>query len=220
MLRSAVVAVCASGYAAIAAVPAVANVVTFTDIPATTIESPLWVEDGISVVGTGSLFGYFSIPDSLHLDGMSPYSNIVDFTMASVFDAQGFDIIPVEVGADHSERCVGAVCGLPFMNLMVEGYSGANLVAILGLWTGGLPFTLPLPDTFSGLTRLRLSMLFATDCMDQPCTHINIDNVRLDPVPLPAALPLFAGSLLVLGAGGCWRRRGRRGSPGQQVSAP
>ena len=197
-----------------ASLPAAANVVTFTDIPGTLIDTSIWVEDGITVNGSGSLlFGAFSIPDTLHLDGMSPYSSMVDLTMASVFDAHRIDMIPIGSDGGHSALCVGDVCGLPFMNVLFEGFSGLNLVAILGMWMGETPTTFFFPDTFAGLTRLRLSMLFNADCMDQPCTHMNIDNVTLliddalSAIPLPTALPLFASGIVALGAGGLWRRR-------------
>ena len=217
MFRSTVRAALAFGFAAFAGIgPSSANVVTFAGMSDMLIDVTQWVEDGITVTGSpGSSFGYFQLPDTLHVDGASPYSNAVGFTMASAFDAASIDIIPVPVNGVHSMLCEGALCDIPFINVLFAGYAGADLVAILGLWMGESPFTLFFPETFSGLTRLRLSMLTNSNCMDQPCTHMNIDNVTLvgddtiAPIPLPAALPLFAGGLAALGAGGLWRRRGR-----------
>jgi len=217
MFKSVLGTVMGVGCLALAAAPAAANIVTFTDIPSLAIDAPPWVEDGITVKGTGGDFGYFELPDSLHLDGMGPYTSAVEITTASAFAAHSIDLIPLPSGGGHNMACVGAICDQAFLNVLFQGYAGDSLVAMLGWWTGSQPSTFFFPEPFSGLTKLRVSMLFNDNCTEQPCAHMNIDNVTLFPadtlqqVPLPAALPLFAGGVLALGAGGVWRNRGRRG---------
>jgi hypothetical protein len=195
-----------------------ANVVTFSGIPFDDPFNPVWVEDGITVTANASDFGSFTIPDTLHLDGQSPYTDRVEFTMASVFDARSIDIIPVPISGAYSARCdqTGAVCGLPFLNVLLEGYVADDLVAIMSMWMGTSPFTLYFPETFSGLTSLRLSMLADNACWDSPCTHMNIDSVTLEAVPIPAAAVLLGTA--IAGLSFASRRRPRKVVPGE--SAP
>lgn len=183
--------------------PAHANVVTFTGIPFLTLSST-WSEDGITAVGNGEL-GFFGIPDSEHMDdGGTGYPSSMTFSMTTPFNADSFDMIPV-----GNFYCPNNVCS-PFDNVVVQGFLGASLVASDTFWMGNSLNTYVFSSAFTDLTSLKISIVFPPDfdsChFNDPCTHMNIDNVALTPVPLPAALPLFASGL----AGLRWLSRRRR----------
>ncbi len=192
---------------ALSASPADANVVTFTGIPFESGAPLTWSEDGITAVGNGPFgeLGSFQNPNSEHMDdGGTPYPSSMTFSMMTPFNAASFDIIPV-----GNNYCPNNVCS-PFDNVVVQGFLDALLVASDTFWMGNSPNTYVFSNAFTDLTSLKISIVFPPDfdsChFNDPCTHMNIDNVALTPVPLPAALPLFASGLVGLG----WLSRRRR----------
>lgn len=196
------------------AVPAVrANTVTFTEIPQEAY-GVVWVEDGITVDPGGGFggLGYHQLPHTLHLDDSGTgFASFASFTMGSRFNARSFDIIP----AGPTAYCTDldwTVCGAPYDNVQVSGFRGGIEVAGDKFFMGADPSTFYFSDLFRHLDSLVIAALYPNlrviggDCHDSPCAHFNIDNVTLNPVPVPAALPLFLSTLFGLGWFG-WRRK-------------
>jgi len=181
----------------------------------------VYSEDGITVSGNGNLGIYGS--GALHLDdfGTSAPSRAV-FTMDSAFDAISFDI----AGSFLMTICKvsdPSKCKTPtYKNVLVEGFVGAQSVASLVFDMSKTSGTVQLGSMFSGLTSLAISVVIPPHLMPfqppkggkvvscaLPCSHFDIDNVVLAPVPLPATAPLLAGALALAGAGFALRRRAR-----------
>lgn len=177
-----------------------------------------YTENGISVVGNGDLGATFS--GAVHMDDSgTPSPSSVSFTMGTRFRAISFQIL----GSWFDYRfCDPAGCTWPtYNNLLVEGFRGGQSVISQWINTGNTitPVTYSLPQAFTGLTSLRLSILwpdtigvgnlpsgYSVDC-SYPCSHFTLDNVTLAPVPVPAALPLAASALAFVGFLGWLRRK-------------
>lgn len=192
------------------AVPASAATMTFNNISLDPL-SKTYAEDGIFASGNGFL-GIENGSGGLHLDdaGTSAPSK-VNFTMASNFNAASFLLDPV--GFDLVVCSGKNTCAEPtYINVLVQGFRGATLVSNLTFNMGATldPYLVNLGGAFTDLSSLLIGIIYpdiasykalpgvtsAGPCA--PCSHFNIDNVTLAPVPLPAGLPLAATALGLL----------------------
>lgn len=199
----------AVGLSAIA-LPAVSATMTFSGIGADPF-AKTYSEDGIFASGNGNL-GLYNGSGGIHLDdaGTSAPSK-VSFTMASNFNAESFVLDPV--GIDFYVCSGSNNCSKPsYLNVLVQGFRGGSLVSNLTFDMGPSldPYLVNLGGLFSNLSSLLIGVIYpdtayykslpgvtsAGPCA--PCSHFNIDNVTLAPVPLPAGLPLAASGLAML----------------------
>ena len=173
-------------------------------------------ENGILASGDGTL-GIFGT-QVIHFDDSGTSApDSVTFTMASPFDAIGFDLDPVAFDFRLCDPVTGVCENRTFENVLLQGFTGTNLVTsfMFNMGTGNGPYPVHLDQTFKNLTAFRISIIFPTipvnyvaEC-GSPCSHFEIDNVELAPVPLPATLPLEALGLAILALFG-FRRSARR----------
>jgi hypothetical protein len=216
------VAACIAGVCA--AQPTQANVVTFTGTPFQGFNLETWVEDGIIAEAEAYSFGNHGIPDTaLLVDSGAQFPASVSFTMAQAFQPVSFDLIPGLVAncTDFAGLPVPG-CNPAYPNLSVQGYLDGALMASLMIWMGTTTRTLLLDGIFPLVDQLviaglRPEIFGIASCTQAPCTTFSIDNVTLQPVPLPATLPLFATALGALGLAG-WRRK-RKTAAEQQRGA-
>lgn len=189
------------------ALPASAATMTFDQLNLNPVMATTYFEDGILASGNGSLrIEYGS--GGLHLDdaGTSAPSK-VSFTMASKFDALSFLLDPV--GFNLNACSGGNTCSSPtYLNVMVQGFRDGNLVsnAVFDMGASLDPYRIDLGGLFTNLSSLLIGVVYpdfaqfkpasVTPCA--PCSHFNIDNVTLAPVPLPAGLPLAVTGLAAL----------------------
>lgn len=169
-------------------------------------------ENGIVASGNGAL-GEFGT-QVLHIDDSgTDASSSVRFTMASSFDAIGFDLRPASFDFSVCDPATGVCENKTFENVLLQGFNGANLVTsfMFNMGTGNGPYPVHLDNTFKNLTAFTISAIFPTSpgMCGAPCSHFEIDNVELAPVPLPATLPLEALGLAILALFG-FRRSARR----------
>jgi hypothetical protein len=167
-------------------------------------------EDGIFASGNGTLGLYAG--SMLHFDdGGTSAPSTVTFSMSTLFNAVSFLLDPVHFDFFVSFED-GSYIQPTYTNVQVQGYQGAALVADLKFDMGSSldPYKVKLGNSFSSLSSLVISILYpnvaeyrampgvryAGGCA--PCSHFNIDNVKLSPVPLPAGLPLAASGLALL----------------------
>jgi hypothetical protein len=199
----------AVGFSALA-VPAFAATMTFTGLSLDPL-ARTFSEDGILASGNGFL-GIENGSGGLHLDdaGTSAPSK-VSFTMATNFNAVSFLLDPV--GFDFLVCSGRSSCSEPtYLNVLVQGFSGSTLVSDLTFDMGSSldPYLVSLGSAFSNISSLLIGVIYpdvasframpgvtsAGPCA--PCSHFNIDNVTLAPVPLPAGLPLAVTGLGLL----------------------
>lgn len=171
-------------------------------------------ENGITAEGQGffSPFAASMPDDSIHLDARgTAYPTSVSFSMDRPFDAISFDYLAfpnmyrecVDTGQSKSCRTIG------YQNMEVTGLRSGVEVASLLLETNEFDTTQLLDSTFKNLDSLRISLLspflgqvgnaypiYTYQCDE--CSHLNLDSITLTPVPLPAALPMFAVGLIAL----------------------
>ena len=70
------------------------------------------------------------------------------------------------------------------------------LVSLGGLFSNLSSLAISILDPDYAFYRSQPGVVFAGGCA--PCSHFNVDNVTLSPVPLPAGLPLFLSGLGLL----------------------
>jgi hypothetical protein len=193
----------------ILAAPATAATMTFNSVYLDPLANT-YSENGISASGNGDLGLYAA--NMLHFDdGGTSAPSSVTFSMATNFNAVSFLLDPVAfdflVSFDD-----GTFVKPTFLNVLVQGYRGAALVSELKFDMGSSPdpYTVGLGSSFSDLSSLVIGILapnFAeyralpeviSAGLCAPCSHFNIDNLKLAPVPLPAGLPLIASGLALL----------------------
>ena len=193
-----------------ATLPAAAATMTFAGLSADPL-AKTYLEDGIFASGNGNL-GLYSGNGGLHFDdGGTSAPSKVNFSMVSNFDAISFLLDPV---AFDFVVCSGRNnCTTPtYLNVLVQGFRGATLVSDFKFDMGPSPdpYMVNLGGLFSNLTTLMIGVVYpefaqikaipgvtsAGPCA--PCSHFDIDNVTLAPVPLPAGLPLAATGLAAL----------------------
>lgn len=214
IFRKLIVAFClsASGLSSNAAT------MTFSDIGLDYM-AKTYTENGITAVGNGNL-GLYNGAGGVHFDdGGTSAPSKVSFTMQSAFNAKRFDIDPV--GSDFYVCYGRANCVEPsYQNVLVQGYRDGSIAASL-MFNMGVslsPYTVKLGKLFEGLSSLSISILYpersafsslpgVTEiAYCSPCSHFNIDNVVLAPVPLPTSLALGASALGLLGLASRRRR--------------
>lgn len=184
--------------AALAAFPASANVMTFTDLPPRISAGSLYTEDGITMSGSG--IGLVGVdPGYQHLDGFAPGPRIVDFTTGALFTPVSIDVHPHGSGYCPPEDvvCLGLT---PYTNLWVSGFVGEIMTSSLGFstdWEGWQTIAI---DALGLVDRLRVEIKLPSalglpgDCWAS-CGHFSLDNVTVS-VPEPATLSLFSVCLL------------------------
>ena len=192
------------------AMPALSATMTFSDIGLDPLAKS-YVENGIFASGNGNL-GIENGGGGLHLDdfGTSAPSK-VSFTMASNFDAISFLLDPVAF--DFTVYFDNRTTSRPtYLNVLVQGFRSGALVSNLMFDMGSAsdPYLINLNGAFNNLSSLVIGILNPDFALYRslpgvasvgpcaPCSHFNIDNVTLSPVPLPAGLPLAATGLGLL----------------------
>lgn len=206
------------------ALPAYANTVTFSGIPDNAGGPSQYVEDGITVDARfGRSIGAFrNAGKAAHMDdGGTSYSRSLEFTMATHFNAVSFDISPLSsisfltyTNMDDPSNVL--VFGpVSFENVKVEGFSGGSLKASYVFDMSIYParsFSTVALSGFNHLDMLRIDFLSVNRDQfpdmpgfkkefycDSPCSHYDLDNVVLAPIPLPAGLPLLLAAVGGLG---------------------
>jgi hypothetical protein len=210
------------------ALPAQANTVTFSGIPDNDGGPSQYLEDGIAVESRfGRSIGAFgNAGKAAHMDdGGTFYSRSLEFTMATHFNAVSFDISPLSFISSLTYTDMDDPLNILFFdsvsfeNVKLEGFSGGSLKASYVFDMSIYParsFSTVALSGFNRIDMLRIDILrgsadqfadmpgFKKDLYcDTPCSHYDLDNVVLAPVPLPAGFPLlltglagFAGLLL------------------------
>lgn len=189
--------------------PAVAsaNVMTFINITGdSSFDNIVYIEDGITATGNRAIARH-GIELAAHMDDQAtPFPSIITFTMDTPFDAVKFDFN----GSTRHRDCSGIEADLcmdqpyiPYNNMVVQGLRDGIVVAADNFWTG-YEDTYAFDSAFTNLDELLFLNLSPSnpsfECMIDFCSHIDIDNITLSPVPLPASLPIFgAGILVILG---------------------
>jgi hypothetical protein len=168
-----------------------------------------YTESGITVTGNGAL-GYFD-RYAVHMDDFyAPSPSRLTFTMGSRFNAMS---MVVSQGDFFYWQCApGSPCTMPtYQNVMIQGYRTGSIVSTLLLDSSLLPFgPLTLGGAFANLDSLSIEVYlpaamttglpagYTWDC-GFPCSHFEVDNVTLAPVPLPGALGMVVAGLAALG---------------------
>jgi hypothetical protein len=202
-----------------------ANTVSFADLPSDYGFLPpdsFYTEDGITVHG-GINFPH-GHPETVHMDdvGASLVSggDIVTVTAGGGFNPVSFDILPYTYsshGYIHNDESGSyQLIRLSFDNILVQGFQNEILIAedTFNVYDFS---TYSFDSNFTDLDALKIEVLFPSETfiknlMEEdypgyefdwatcdPCTHFDIDNITLTPVPLPATLPLFASAFGLFG---------------------
>ncbi|MCK5828900.1 MAG: hypothetical protein KAH20_01185 [Methylococcales bacterium] len=144
-----------------------------------------YIENGITVSGEGEI-GFSRLEGHLDDSGTS-YSNYLIFSMDNPFTAIQFDISHYVLNDHYAELGI------------VEGFLNGRLIASARLLPPiqSAKYTMTLPDTFTGLDTLRISISDYSHLMSNtfllpedpnffeipcnPCIHFSIDNITLEP---------------------------------------
>jgi hypothetical protein len=198
------------GFAALAS-PVSSATMTFSGINLDPL-ARTYSEDGIFASGNGYLGVYAA--SALHFDdGGTAAPSKVSFTMASHFNAVSFLLDPVNFDFRICTSAISSCAASTYVNVLVQGFRDGALVSNLMFNMGPSPdpYTVALGSVFNDLSSLVIGILYPSLAQFQPlpagsridpcapCSHFNIDNVTLAPVPLPASLPLAASGLAILG---------------------
>jgi hypothetical protein len=201
MLRIIIVALCFWSGAAAAAT------MTFNGLPTDEFTTNTWTEDGITAKATWGGLGSHSRPDMAHIDdGGSSFASGISFVTGGLFEATSFDI-----HALTSSYCSDwDTCGVPFDNVVVEGWRDGMKVAKEAFSMGAdwSVSTYLFGSAFDLLDRLVIRAGWVpmggpdSFCMDSPCAHFDIDNVTLQAATNPSvsAVPLPPAIVLMLSA--------------------
>ena len=195
-----------------------ASTMTFSGLPSLGISNQFIEGEIVATANSFSQIGSSSTPNSAHMDSSgTSFPQLLRFTIPNnSFNATSFDIIPYD---EVFSLLLPDGTRVPstYENVRVRGFRGTTLVAEQTFFMGTQPWTYYFGSEFATLTSL---VIYALEpglprgsfvCEDSPCAHFNIDNVTLNPtpVPLPAALPLFA-TILMGGGLIAWRRKRRQ----------
>lgn len=179
-----------------------------------------YVENGIKMVADRPLDPTF-LGGVLHMDdGGTSASRHVTFTMGKRFRAVSFQVPWSSFNSFICNDETGECEQFTSNNLLIEGFRGGKSVISQWINTDDVaPNSFQFSRAFTGLTSIRLWLLgpqllnrpgYTSFCADNPCSHFNLDNVTLSPVPVPAGLPLVGSAIAMLGFLGV-RARKRRG---------
>ena len=185
--------------------PAASATMTFDDLQSIYRETT-YTENGITVSGNG----FSSMPfgsrsnESIHIDDAGTDGpNRIVFSMDDPFDALSFDLspIPKSFGVCYEDQG----CSTPsYFDVLVKGFRGNSIAASLMFDSATLlgKTNIVLGSLFGNLSSFSIETIYpdvayyrslpgvtsAGFCA--PCSHFNIDNVSLAPVPLPPGLLL------------------------------
>lgn len=177
---------------------------TFDGVPSAGGTGPATiVESGYTISGTPDSY---VTPGTVHLDDSGTGLN----SWVGISGPVPFNPIQVDVTG-----LTGGL-GVTYDNVYFEGYQGGGLVATqvyaspqdgtTVAVTFGSGFT-NLDSLVIGVVRPDPSLLDLGDPFCAPCGHVNIDNLVLAPVPLPASGVLLLAGLTALGVRRMTRRR-------------
>jgi hypothetical protein len=194
-------------WVAMSAACASAATMNFDTLPDEGAQLGSYSENGITATALGGVLAYEGAPGFAHLDDSGTgLAYGIDFTMGGLFDAVDFSL--TSLGYDFWDPP-----GPLSDNLIVTGFNGATVVSMAGFILSdivGATQTFTLGSAFSGLTSLRIELIYPTNSAycGAPCGHLDLDYVTLNG---PAAVPLPASGFLMIGAGlGLFALRRRR----------
>lgn len=192
-------------------------------------EGPLtYIEDGISAVTESRRDSYFFTPMLFDSGNNEPSGLIFGLTTGGLFSAVEFEIVRSFYAADTFAR---AACediqllegcyAASFVDMRIEGFRNGETVARFDIDSAENLGLVQLGSSFSLLSSLRISVIspffdgpiFSPEgdqivCFTAPCTAFEIDNVVLEPVPLPAAMILgLSGIAMIFSIGAFSRNR-------------
>ncbi len=202
-------AVAAAGFAFLA-LPASSATMTFVNVNDVDA-SRTYSEDGIVATTNYGFLGAYA-NGAIHFDdGGTAAPGAVRFSMASNFDAISFLLDPIRFNffVEFEDR---TYLYPTYLNVLVQGFREGALVSNLTFNMGSSPdpYLVNLTGAFNNISSLVIGILtpdlnyykslpnvrYTDFCV--PCSHFNIDNVTLAPVPVPAGLPLLATGLGLL----------------------
>jgi hypothetical protein len=175
---------------------------TFSGLPNNEFATNTITEDGITAKATWGGLGSFTRPGMAHIDdGGSSYASGISFTTGGLFNASS-----VEIHALTSSYCSDwDNCGVPFDNVVVEGWREGLKIASEAFSMGAdwSVSTYLFGSAFDVLDRLVIRAGWApitadSMCMDSPCAQFDIDNVTLTSAATISAVPVPPSIVLLL----------------------
>ncbi|MCY1127320.1 hypothetical protein OU426_10695 [Frigidibacter sp. RF13] len=184
-------------FVAMSALGASAATMNFVTLPDEGAQLGSYSENGIVATALGGALAYEGTPGFAHLDDSGTgLAYGIDFTMGGLFDAVEFSL--TSLGYDFWDPP-----GPLSDNLIVTGFNGSSVVSMAGFILSdvfGATQTFTLGPAFSGLTSLRIELIYPTNSAScgAPCGHLDLDYVTLNG---PSAVPLPASGLMLVAAG-------------------